>query len=434
MDSEPTTSQSFPLKDAVFIKAKVLNWLRQFNTFCFLDSCAFPGGEFDFLAGAGVRSKITLSGADAPSVFEAFSAVKKRWLLGHLNYNLQTGGSYGIAGEELEVGFPDGFFFEPEWMLCVKEGRFYIEGPDPVSLYQLLIHEAPAVSQPLQLLQPIRSRVTREEYLQTVKQLQEHLHRGDCYEINYCVEFFSGSAMMDPVEIYRQLVTRSPNPFSGLYRLDDRWLLCASPERFLKKSGNRLISQPIKGTLLRTGTDAAGLQEERDRLFKSEKDRAENVMVVDLVRNDLSRICVEGSVRVDELFGIYSFAQVHQMISTVSGIAEPGAAMAGILDATFPMGSMTGAPKRRVMQLIDQYEKTGRGIFSGALGYIKPDGDFDFNVIIRSLMYNAQTRYLSYKVGSGITIYSNPELEWEECLLKAKAIEAVLGKGPRALL
>jgi len=149
-------------------------------------------------------------------------------------------------------------------------------------------------------------------------------------------------------------------------------------------------------------------------------------MVVDLVRNDLSRICREGSVQVDELFGIYSFAQVHQMISTVSGIVDEWVSITDILKATFPMGSMTGAPKVRVMQLIDHYEKTARGIFSGALGYIKPDGDFDFNVVIRSLMYNMHTRYLSYKVGSGITIYSNPEQEWEECLLKARAIESVL--------
>ncbi len=232
---------------------------------------------------------------------------------------------------------------------------------------------------------------------------------------------------MDPFDVYHQLAGRSPNPFSGLYRVDDQWLICASPERFLRKTGQRLISQPIKGTLSRMGTDTASLDAERRQLANSSKDRAENVMVVDLVRNDLSRICREGSVQVDELFGIYSFAQVHQMISTVSGMVDEPVSMSRILKATFPMGSMTGAPKIRVMQLIEQYEKNTRGIFSGALGYIQPNGDFDFNVVIRSLMYNAQSGHLSYKVGSGITIYSEPELEWEECLLKAKAIEAVLG-------
>lgn len=165
---------------------------------------------------------------------------------------------------------------------------------------------------------------------------------------------------------------------------------------------------------------------ERENLLNSQKDRAENVMVVDLVRNDLSRICREGSVRVDELFGIYSFAQVHQMVSTVSGVLPDNYAFPDMLKATFPMGSMTGAPKVSVMKLIDQHEQAKRGIFSGSIGYISPDGDFDLNVVIRSLMYNHSTKYLSCKVGSGITIYSEAAKEWEECLLKAKAIEEVL--------
>ncbi|MBL7747847.1 MAG: chorismate-binding protein, partial [Chitinophagaceae bacterium] len=161
-------------------------------------------------------------------------------------------------------------------------------------------------------------------------------------------------------------------------------------------------------------------------LFHSAKDRSENVMVVDLVRNDLAKICTEGTVKVDELYGIYSFPQVHQMISTVSGELKQGISFADIIKATFPMGSMTGAPKKRVMELIEQYEQTRRGIFSGAVGYIAPNGDFDFNVVIRSIMYNAATRYLSYQAGSGITFYSDPEMEWEECLMKAAAIRKVL--------
>ncbi|MGJ7030171.1 anthranilate synthase component I family protein [Niabella hirudinis] len=426
LDSEPITGQSFLLKDAVFIKAKVLNWLRRFNTFCFLDSCGFPEQDFEFLAGAGVKRKVLLSGADALTAFDDFLAEKKTWLLGHWNYELETGMGCYSPGRTAAVEFPEGFFFEPDWLLYVKGNRLYIEGEDPDSVYKALQEEAVAAPVSLQLQQAVRCRVTKEAYLQAIRQLQGHIHRGDCYEINYCVEFFSAAAAMDPVEVYQQLTTRSPNPFSGLYRVDDQWLICASPERFLKRVGSKLISQPIKGTLSRSGTDAASLYTEQQQLAGSKKDRAENVMVVDLVRNDLSRICKAGSVQVDELFGVYSFAQVHQMISTVSGTVGEDVDMAAILRATFPMGSMTGAPKVRVMQLIDHYEKTARGIFSGALGYIQPDGDFDFNVIIRSLMYNAQTGYLSYKVGSGITIYSDPEQEWEECLLKATAIEAVL--------
>jgi para-aminobenzoate synthetase component 1 len=149
-------------------------------------------------------------------------------------------------------------------------------------------------------------------------------------------------------------------------------------------------------------------------------------MVVDLVRNDLTKICKPSTVTVDELFGIYSFPQVHQMISTISGNIEENLSFSQILKATFPMGSMTGAPKLRVMQLIDAYEPSARGLFSGSVGYKKPNGDFDFNVVIRSILYNQSANYLSYLVGSGITFYSDAEKEWEECLLKASAIMQVL--------
>lgn len=166
--------------------------------------------------------------------------------------------------------------------------------------------------------------------------------------------------------------------------------------------------------------------ENKNWLYNSAKDRSENVMVVDLVRNDLSKVCEDGTVKTDELFGIYSFPQVHQMISTVSGTLKKDVSFTDIIKATFPMGSMTGAPKKRVMELIEQYERTRRGIFSGAVGYINPDGDFDFNVVIRSIMYNEATDYLSYQVGSGITWYCDAEQEWEECLMKAAAIKTVL--------
>lgn len=173
--------------------------------------------------------------------------------------------------------------------------------------------------------------------------------------------------------------------------------------------------------------DEAGDKKIRQDLFNNPKDRSENVMVVDLVRNDLAKICEEGSVKVDELYGIYSFPQVHQMISTVSGELKEDVSFADIIKASFPMGSMTGAPKKRVMELIEQYEKTKRGVYSGAIGYISPEGDFDFNVVIRSILYNATAKYLSFQAGSAITFYSDPENEWEECLLKAAAIRQALG-------
>ena len=270
-------------------------------------------------------------------------------------------------------------------------------------------------------------RFTRDEYLATVSALRQHILRGDCYEINFCQEFFAQPATIDPLATWRSLGEASPNPFSAFYRLDNSYLLCASPERYLKKTGDALFSQPIKGTSARDRLDPVTDRAHHEELYNSPKDRSENVMVVDLVRNDLSRICVPGSVAVTELFGVYPFPQVHQMISTVTGQMQPGLHWTEAIRSTFPMGSMTGAPKNRVVELIALYERSRRGIFSGAVGYVTPDGDFDFNVVIRSLMYNSENKYLSYQVGSGITFYSDPAAEYEECLVKAEGIRRALG-------
>jgi para-aminobenzoate synthetase component I len=212
-----------------------------------------------------------------------------------------------------------------------------------------------------------------------------------------------------------------------LYKLDDTFCICASPERYLKKEGHKIFSQPIKGTSKRDLVNAANDLQNKNYLSANEKEKSENVMVVDLVRNDLSKVCREGTVKVEELFGVYSFPQVHQMISTISGQLKDNVHWVDIIKATFPMGSMTGAPKKRVMELIEQYEKTKRGLFSGAIGYVNPDGDFDFNVVIRSIFYNASRKYLSFNAGSGITFYSDAEKEYEECLLKAAAMKKVVG-------
>lgn len=283
---------------------------------------------------------------------------------------------------------------------------------------------APGGAGPEWTLEP---RLTRAEYLRRVRMLQEHILRGDCYEINFCQEFFARPAVIDPLQTWRRLSRASPNPFAAFYRLYDSYLLCASPERYLKRTGNTVISQPIKGTSPRVYADPVGDQASRDRLYHSAKDRAENVMVVDLVRNDLSKICLGGSVRVEELYGVYSFPHVHQMISTIKGELLPGMGLTDCIRASFPMGSMTGAPKNRVVGLIEMYEQAARGIFSGAVGYITPEGDFDFNVVIRSILYNSRDRYLSYQVGSGITYYSDPVAEYEECLWKAQGMKDALG-------
>jgi len=280
----------------------------------------------------------------------------------------------------------------------------------------------------------IRSRFSAQEYMDTVERIQQHILKGDCYEMNFCQEFYAEKAVIHPLNAYASLSRFSPNPFSAYYKLGDKYLLCMSPERYLKRSGNTLISQPIKGTSRRDTGNKELDELSKNNLRTSEKERAENIMVVDLVRNDLSRVCKKGTVKVDELCGIYSFPQVHQMISTISGELENDTSFCDIIKAAFPMGSMTGAPKKRVMELIEQYERSKRGLFSGSIGYIHPEGDFDFNVVIRSIAYNAAAAYLSFhtgsaitfRSGSAITFRSDPAGEYNECLLKAEAIKKVL--------
>ena len=238
-------------------------------------------------------------------------------------------------------------------------------------------------------------------------------------------ETFSGNRFDDKANVTKLSGYALTNIVAD-YKINEKYLLCASPERYINKQGSSIISQPIKGTIKRDLQDSKLDNQNKTELQNSQKDKSENVMVVDLVRNDLSKISTEGSVKVEELFGIYSFPQVHQMISTITGELKPLIGLNEILDATFPMGSMTGAPKKKVMQLIEEYEQSNRGIYSGCVGYINPQKDFDFNVVIRSIMYNEINQYLSYQVGGGITFYSDPEKEYEECLLKAEAIRKVL--------
>ena len=407
----------------------MLNWINRFSIFCFLDNHQYQLAphSYECLAAAGARASFRADAGDALERLQAF--IQQRpdaWLFGHLGYDLKNETEALRSDHPDHVGFPDLFFFEPEVLVRLSAGTLEIRAEDPRAVYKAML-AAPALPVHAAINTVTHSRFSKEEYVETVRRLLAHMARGDCYEVNFCQEFFAENCRIDPPAVYHRLSRVSPNPFSALYRLGDRWLIGASPERFLRRTGDRLLSQPIKGTTKRFPADAVADEASRAELHRSAKDRSENVMVVDLVRNDLSRVCREGSVNVEELFGVYAFPQVYQMISTVTGELKQGMRFADIIRATFPMGSMTGAPKKRVMQLIEQYEKTKRGLFSGALGYIAPGGDFDFNVVIRSILYNEASGYLSYQAGSGITVYSDPEKEWEECGMKAAAIREVLG-------
>ena len=424
------TTTIFRTSDLVILKQKVLNWIQRFNTFSFLDNHSYPSGlsTQEILVGAGSRFTLKqqeATGSDAFRKLDDFTRrFKGEWIFGHLGY--EFGSSPKAAGTLVHKGFDDICFFVPEIVMRLNESGFEISANDPDSVYNAIMETQLSGPVHAPLEKPfLQGRLDRETYIATIRKLQEHILRGDCYEINFCQEFFAENASIDPVETYLKLAAVSPAPFAGLYRVDEHWLACASPERYIKKTGGTIFSQPIKGTAKREPGDSTQDAEQANLLYHSAKDRSENVMIVDLVRNDFSKFCREGSVRVDELYGIYIFPQVYQMISTISGELRPGTSFAGIIEASFPMGSMTGAPKKRVMELIEQYEQQRRGLFSGTIGYIAPDGDFDFNVVIRSVLYDARQRYLSLPAGSGITFYSDPALEWEECLVKAAAMRQV---------
>ncbi|MBC7903624.1 MAG: anthranilate synthase component I family protein [Gemmatimonadaceae bacterium] len=423
-----TTFSKFPIINPGRVKQQMLSWIDQFHTACLLDSNHYNLSyrRFECIAAAGsADATVVHRGANLESL-EKFLQDKTGWFFGHLAYDLKNEIEALNSAHPDNIGFDDLHFFIPSVILRLSENSLEINSATQpaAEIFDAILSTPLPGSKQTGGIQ-FTAKFSREEYIETVEKLREHIRRGDCYEINFCQEFFAEAIAIDPVSTYLSLSENSPNPFAGFYKQGEKFLLCASPERYLKKEKNSILTQPIKGTSPRAG-DRLEDEANRERLFRSSKDRSENVMVVDLVRSDLAKIAEEGSVVVEELYGVYSFPHVHQMISTIKGIVKEGTKFTDIIRATFPMGSMTGAPKKKVMELIEKYERTRRGLFSGAIGYISDEGDFDFNVVIRSILYNRQTGYLSYQVGSGITFYSDPEQEYEECLLKAAAIKKVL--------
>lgn len=416
------TGSTFPLQDKSLFKIRMLNWLRRFNIFSLLDNSGYslPHQHYEYLAAAGCRRLHhfhTLNGLNE-------SVRPGNWYFGHFAYSLAES-LYGLTPKADSVGFPPVSFFEPQIVVAIQGEAVIVYAEDADRAWNEINaagDEPPAFAGSVE----VQLHTNREQYLADVRKIQQHILRGDCYELNYCIEFSSDNASADPAALFYRLMEVSPAPFSVLYRLDDSYLICSSPERFLKKDGQALLSQPMKGTAPRNHDNHTADDLAKQNLALNAKERAENVMIVDLVRNDFSQVCEPASVSATDLFAIHSFPQVHQMVSTVRGRLMSNVQPSDVIRATFPMGSMTGAPKKRVVELIYQYERSARGIFSGAVGYFKPNGDFDFNVVIRSIMYNSSRKYLSYQVGSGITFYSVPEKEWEECMLKALGIKKVL--------
>ncbi|MFN0254616.1 anthranilate synthase component I family protein [Pedobacter ureilyticus] len=405
-------------------KEKALKYASNFEVCCYLDSHQYQDkyGKHDCLIAFGKEKELIAPVGNAFSLLKTFVKQNKDWMFGLLTYDLKNEVEDIQLLREDRLGFPDLFFFVPKYLISIKDDEFKIVKGE-VDIEK--IWNTPITDEVRRYKLNIQNNFTKEAYLDHIEKIKQHIKRGDVYEMNFCQEFFAENVEIDPLITYKQLTEVSPTPFSGFFKIGNKYILSATPERFLSKRGEILTSQPIKGTAKRSKDLTEDLAI-KNALKNSKKEQSENVMIVDLVRNDLTKSAVKGSVKVDELFGIYTFPQVHQMISSISCELSPNIHFIDAIKNTFPMGSMTGAPKLRAMQLIDQYERSKRGAYSGSFGYINPDGDFDFNVIIRSILYNEENQYLSFQVGGAITYQSDAEKEYEECLLKASAIMSVL--------
>lgn len=419
---------SYPLESLEKFKIQLLNYGDMFSNFCFLNNNGYDFDKsYECIAGIGAEDIVKFSGRNDFENLNKFQQESKDWIFGHVNYDLKNEIEVLSSHHFDGIGFPDFTFFVPKIVVIISHHEVSIgtlESNNQDELFHLISSIIPTEN--TSTITNLKSRFSESEYLETVAQLQGHIARGDCYEICLCQEFYAEDAVISPLSVFEKLNKLSPNPFSAFYKNDSAYLMCASPERFLKKQGNEIISQPIKGTLRRENRSEEDDKKEIQTLRNDEKERAENIMIVDIVRNDLTKICEIGSVKVKEFLEIYSFPQVHQMISTISGQLKDSSSLENIFKAAFPMGSMTGAPKKRAMELIEKYERTKRGLFSGTVGYISPQGDFDFNVVIRSILYQAQQKYISIQVGSAITMKSIAQKEMEECMTKLEAMKKAL--------
>ena len=474
------TTREYTLENPKKFKQQLLSWSSQFSELAWLDSNDYPRQEaaFDAILAAQAFTLIKTDYHDAFEKLKEYQETIADWIFGYLSYDLKNDVEELNSNNYDGLEFPDLYFFQPAKLIqivndkavfhylkmvddemdsdfeeigLVESGERREESPDlvesgerreksqgvekedrgqraedrRVESGEKRVESTDAGEAVSGYVNRIVPRISKEQYLEKVNKMLSYIHRGDIYEANFCQEFFAENREIEPMQVFRKLNDISISPFAVYLKLGENYLLSASPERYIKKKDQKIYSQPIKGTAPRS----ANLEEDAkiaENLANDPKERSENIMIVDLVRNDLSRIAKKGSVKVEELCKVYSFKQVHQMISTISAEVDEVIPAVEILRSTFPMGSMTGAPKISAMKIIEELEETKRGLYSGAVGYFTPQGDFDFNVVIRSILYNSARKYVSFSVGGAITSKSVPEKEYEECLLKARAMRQVL--------
>ncbi|MAZ72088.1 MAG: aminodeoxychorismate synthase, component I [Flavobacteriaceae bacterium] len=414
------------------LKQQLLLWASQFEEVAWLDSNAYlqNHGSYQALLAVDAFTAIKTDYYNGFKKLDEYQQLTRDWLFGYLSYDLKNDVERLTSNNFDGLGFPDLYFFQPKKIFLFSETEVEMHylamvddelETDWEEILQTEILQTETTSEALK----IKLRTSKDSYAEKVAHMLQHIERGDIYEANFCQEFYAENTTINPEQVFFSLNNISKPPFATYLKLDSHYVLSASPERYLKKTGSTLISQPIKGTAKRL-QNAVSDKEMASALANDPKERSENIMITDLVRNDLSRIARKGTVTVEELCAIYTFEQVHQMISTISCEAKPEFSPVQLLKNTYPMGSMTGAPKISAMKIIEQLEDAKRGVYSGTIGYFAPNDDFDFNVVIRSILYNKANQYVSFSVGGAITSKSTIEAEYEECLLKAKAMRSVL--------
>jgi para-aminobenzoate synthetase component I len=436
------TTKIFQVDNVQRFKAQILLWAQQFETALWLDSNNYKQQYTSFDCGLAVEEFTSIK-TDYFNAFEKlkeYQTITKDYIFGYISYDVKNDVEQLSSTNFDALDFADLYFFQPQKLFFIKgntvEFHYLNMVNDEIASdfeeISALLDEAQSKtksdSKPLENSRgdiKIKLRIHKDEYHYKVNKVLEHIKKGDVYEVNFCQEFYAENSTINPLKVYEHLNEISKPPFATFLKMEHQYLLSASPERYIRKEGNKVISQPIKGTAKRLRSKIDDKKIASD-LSKDSKERAENIMIVDLVRNDLSKTAKIGAVKVEELCKVYSFKQVHQMISTVVSEIDKNVHPINVLQSTFPMGSMTGAPKVSAMKIIENLEETKRGLYSGTVGYFTPNGDFDFNVVIRSILYNDEKKYISYSVGGAITAKSIPEKEYEECLLKAKAMRYVL--------
>ena len=428
------TTRTYSVESVSNLHEKLLRWAQQYQTAIWLDSNKhhLEHSNFDNILAIEEFTSIQTDAEHAFEKLKEYQTITQDYLFGYLSYDVKNASENLTSTNVDDLGFAELFFFQPQKILFIKDNRVefrYLSmvedeiDTDFKAICDIVLKPKKTTISNEEV--EIRSRISKKDYLKKVDKILEYIHKGDIYEVNFCQEFYAENTSINPLDIYEDLNTISEAPFATFLKIDHQFLLCASPERYLKKEGRKIISQPIKGTAKRFKNRLED-QKTATALSKDTKERSENIMIVDLVRNDLSKSAKKGSVQVEELCKVSSFKQVHQMISTVVSEIKEDVHLVDVIKDTFPMGSMTGAPKISAMKIIESLEETKRGLYSGTVGYFTPSGDFDFNVVIRSILYDAEKKYLSFSVGSAITAKSFPEKEYEECLLKAKAMQFVL--------